>query len=250
MRRIPEIPIQLVSAVTSVEMAAVDQAMVEDYGIDLIQMMENAGRALAGLARDRFLDGDPRGRTVVLLAGPGGNGGGALVAGRRLHGWGATIRAVLAHQPHRFAPVPAKQLAILGRLGVEVVSSGQLMAAPKSPIPDLVIDGVIGYSLRGAPHGGAEVLIRWSESAEAPILALDVPSGMDATSGDVHEPTVRAAATLTLALPKTGLVSGPSREHVGELYLADIGVPRRLYSEIDLPDPGALFVKSDLVRLT
>ncbi len=240
---------QLVPAITSAEMAAVDEAMVEDYGIDLIQMMENAGRALAALARDRFLDGDPQGRTVVVLAGSGGNGGGALVAGRRLHGWGATIRAVLAHEPDRFAPVPAKQLAILHRLGVEVVSSGQLGATPDSPTPDLVIDGVIGYSLRGAPHCGAEALIRWSGSAGAPILALDVPSGMDATSGDVHESTVRATATLTLALAKTGLVSGLAHAHVGELYLADIGIPRRLYSEIDLPDPGALFAKSDLVRL-
>ena len=240
---------QLVPAVTSVEMAAVDQAMVEDYGIDLIQMMENAGRALAALARDRFLDGDPRGKIVVVLAGPGGNGGGALVAGRRLHGWGATIQAVLADEPDRFAKVPAKQLAILRHLGVEIVSSGELVATPKSPTPDLVIDGVIGYSLRGAPHGGAEALIRWSGSTEAPILALDVPSGMDATSGDVHEATVRATATLTLALPKTGLVSDPARAHVGELYLADIGIPPQLYSEIPLPDPGALFAKSDLVRL-
>jgi len=240
---------RLVPAVTSVEMAAVDQAMVENYEIDLIQMMENAGRALAALARDRFLDGNPQGKTVVILAGSGGNGGGALVAARRLHGWGATIRTVLAQEPEHFAPVPAKQLAILHRLGVEVVSSGQLVATLEGPTPDLVIDGVIGYSLRGAPHGGAEALIRWSGSGGAPILALDVPSGMDATSGDVSESTVRATATLTLALPKTGLVSSRAHAHVGELYLADIGVPRRLYAEIDLPDPGALFAKSDLVRL-
>ena len=241
---------QLVPAVTTVDMAAVDQAMAEGDGIDLIQMMENAGRALAVLARDRFLDGDPQGKTVVVLAGPGGNGGGALVAGRRLHGWGATIRTVLAREPDRFAPVPAKQLAILDRLGVEILSSGQLLTPPDSPTPDLVIDGVIGYGLRGAPRGGAEALICWSGSAGAPILALDVPSGMDATSGDVHDSTVRATATLTLALPKTELVSGPARTQVGELYLADIGVPRQLYSEIDLRDPGALFAESDLVRLT
>ena len=175
---------QLVPALTSAEMAAVDRAMVEDYGIDLIQMMENAGRALAALARDRFLESDPQGKTVVILAGSGGNGGGALVAGRRLHGWGATVRTVLAQEEDRFASVPAKQLAILKRLGVEVVSSGRLVETPdnptpENPTPDLVIDGVIGYSLRGAPHGGAEALIRWSESAGAPILALDVPSGMD-----------------------------------------------------------------------
>ena len=249
MRRIPKIPMHLVPAITSVQMAAVDQRMVEEYGIDLIQMMENAGRALGTLARDRFLDGDPRGKSVVVLAGPGGNGGGALVAARRLHGWGATIRTVLTHEPDRFAPVPAKQLAILHRLGVEVVTSEQLIATPESPTPDLVIDGIIGYNLRGAPHGGAEALIRWSALVGAPILALDVPSGMDATSGDVHECMVRATATLTLALPKTGLVSDQAGAYVGELYLADIGVPRQLYSEIDLPDPGMLFTKSELVRL-
>ena len=135
-------------------MAAVDQAMVEDYGIDLIQMMENAGRALAALARDRFLDGDPEGKTMVVLAGPGGNGGGGLVAGRGLHGWGATIRTVLAHEPDRFAQVPSKQLAILHRLGVEVVSSEQLVATPDSPTPDhagpWVISGSWGCGISAA----------------------------------------------------------------------------------------------------
>ncbi len=250
MKGVPEIPMRLVPAVTSAEMAAVDRAMVEDYGIELIQMMENAGRALATLARDRFFDGDPRGEAVVVLAGPGGNGGGAMVAARRLHGWGATVRTVLAQEPDRFAPVPARQLAILHRLGVEVIPSDELVASPEGPSPDLVIDGVIGYSLRGAPRGGAEALIRWSGSAGAPILALDVPSGMDATSGEVHDAVVWATATLTLALPKTGMVSSSAGTHVGELYVADIGIPPQLYSEIDLPDPGALFARGDLVRLT
>ena len=264
MRVIHEIPVRLVPAVTSAEMAAVDRAVVGDYGIDLIQMMENAGRALATLARDRFLDGDPRGKSVVVLAGTGGNGGGALVAARRLHGWGAAVRAALGHEPDRFAPVSAKQLTILRRLGVEILSPEALVAIAEEPKataegptatsevspPDLIIDGVIGYSLGGAPHGGAEALIRWSATTGAPILSLDVPSGLDATSGEVHEPTVRSTATLTLALPKTGLVSGSAREHVGELYLSDIGIPRQLYPEIDLPDPGELFAIGDLIRLT
>jgi NAD(P)H-hydrate epimerase len=73
---------------------------------------------------------------------------------------------------------------------------------------------------------------------------------MDATSGDVHDALVWATATLTLALPKTGLVSSSAGTHVGELYVADIGIPPQLYSEIDLPDPGALFAQGDLVRLT
>jgi len=73
---------------TTDQMIEVDRAMIEDFKIELIQMMENAGRNLASLARERFLDGDPIGKRVVVLAGTGGNGGGALVAARRLHNWG------------------------------------------------------------------------------------------------------------------------------------------------------------------
>jgi NAD(P)H-hydrate epimerase len=75
-------------ALTSAQMIEVDRAMVEDYHIELAQMMENAGHCLAKLARRRFLDGDPRGKRVTILAGSGGNGGGALVCARRLHTWG------------------------------------------------------------------------------------------------------------------------------------------------------------------
>ncbi len=82
----PQIP-----TVTTEQMREVDRAMVEDYGIDLLQMMENAGRNLAALARRRFLDGDVAGRRVIVLAGSGGNGGGGMVAARYLHNWGAEI---------------------------------------------------------------------------------------------------------------------------------------------------------------
>ena len=78
--------------VTTPQMVEVDRAMIEDFKIKLIQMMENAGRNLAHLTRIRFLDGDPQGRRVIVLAGGGGNGGGALVAARRLHNWGRGSR--------------------------------------------------------------------------------------------------------------------------------------------------------------
>ncbi|MBN1967580.1 MAG: hypothetical protein JW910_23190, partial [Anaerolineae bacterium] len=80
---------------TAAQMAEVDRAMIEDYRITLVQMMENAGRNLAHLARGCFLDGDPRGTAVVVLAGTGGNGGGALVCARRLHNYGAAVRVLI-----------------------------------------------------------------------------------------------------------------------------------------------------------
>ena len=83
-----------IPSVDTAEMIEVDRAMIEDYHIELIQMMENAGRNLAHLARMRFLDGDPREKRVLVMAGGGGNGGGALVAARRLHNWGGNVTRV------------------------------------------------------------------------------------------------------------------------------------------------------------
>jgi NAD(P)H-hydrate epimerase len=100
-------PGQAVPHLTTAEMIEVDRAMMEDYHIELIQMMENAGRNLAHLARIRFLGGDPRGRQVLVLAGTGGNGGGALVAARRLHNWGARVDVITTRLGDAFTPVPS-----------------------------------------------------------------------------------------------------------------------------------------------
>ena len=186
---------------TTEQMREVDRLMVEKYGIELMQMMENAGRHLAALARDRFLDGDPTGRDIVLLAGGGGNGGGGLVAARRLHAWGGRVRVFLSKPPKEYKGVPAHQLAIVREL--EIRCDDQKDVAPISGA-DLVIDALIGYSLRGDPVGAAASLIRGANDSAAPVLSLDLPSGLDATTGEQKDPVVRAAATLTLALPKAG----------------------------------------------
>jgi NAD(P)H-hydrate epimerase len=87
-------------------------------------------------------------------------------------------------------------------------------------------------------------------SQSTPVLALDAPSGLDTTSGSAFEPAIRATATMTLALPKEGLRSEAAREHVGELYLADISVPPELYREPALGlDVDAVFAESDIVRV-
>ncbi len=230
------------------QMIEVDRAMIEDYKIDLIQMMENAGRNLAQLARVRFLNNDPTRKTVVVLAGTGGNGGGALVCARRLHNYGAKVQVVTTKPDHKFTPVPAHQLTILRRMKVPVV---RIDAISDVPTPDLVVDGIIGYSLKGAPHGAAAALIRWANTSGAPILALDAPSGVDPTTGTVFDPAIRAAATMTLALPKEGLRAEGVKAQVGELYLADISVPPELYAAPALGlEVGAIFAQSDLVRLS
>ena len=229
------------------QMIEVDRAMMEDYRIDLIQMMENAGHNLAHLARARFLNGDPRGQKIVVLAGTGGNGGGALVCARRLHNYGADVHVFITKPDADFAPVPGHQLDIVRRMGVPVALAGQVDGEETA---DLIIDGIIGYSLKGSPRGTAATLVQWANSQLAPILALDAPSGLDTTSGTVFEPTIQAIATMTLALPKAGLLAENVARQVGELYLADISVPPALYANQALKIAvGPIFAASDIVRI-
>jgi len=232
---------------TTEQMIAVDRAMVDDYRIDLIQMMENAGHSLANLARLHFFNGDVRQGKVNILAGSGGNGGGALVAARRLHNFGAQVQVFLTRPEGQLAPVTARQVVTLKRIGVPIYETNKV---DRSDQPDLIIDGIIGYSLRGAPRGTAATLINWANQQDKPILALDVPSGIDSTSGKIHEPAIRASATMTLALPKQGLRAPDARNYVGELFLADISVPPELYASLDLglAIPN-IFARGDIVRL-
>ena len=103
--------------ITTDQMREVDRAMMEDYGIDLAKMMENAGRELAHLARSRFLGGNPKGKRVAVLAGTEGNGGGGLVCARRLNICGANVTMRLSSPAERLTEVPRHQLSILERMG-------------------------------------------------------------------------------------------------------------------------------------
>jgi len=232
---------------TTGQMIEVDRAMMQDMRIALIQMMENAGRNLAHLARVRFFAGNPAGKKVVVLAGTGGNGGGVLVCARRLHTWGAHVQIILTHPPANFTPVPAQQLDIVQRMNIGVTEAGALAQVQDA---ELIVDGLIGYRLKGPPHGPVADLIRWANAQAVSILALDVPSGVDGTTGAVFDPAIKATATMTLALPKAGLSAPAAQALVGELYLADISVPPALYSEPALSlHVGSLFAESEILRL-
>ncbi len=237
----------IVPFITTDQMREVDRAMIEDYGISLIQMMENAGRNLAQLARQRFLDGDPRGRRVLVLAGTGGNGGGGLVCARRLSNWGAEVQVWMTARSTGLADVPLHQLGILQRMGISIVVAGELLVLPPA---DLLVDAMIGYSLTGPPRGLVATLIDAANNHGAPILALDVPSGVNTTTGAASGSAIRARATLTLAMPKVGLRAETAKHHIGELYLADISVPPELYGRPPLDLIVAnVFAQDEIVRL-
>ena len=229
------------------QMIEVDRLMIEEYHIDLVQMMENAGRCLAILTKERFFGGDIEGKRVVVLAGTGGNGGGALVAARRLHNWGAHVSVFTTEDPEKLAPVPLRQYNILQRMDITLQRAAAL---EEVSTVDVILDGIIGYSLHGDPREDAATFIHWANAQNVPTVALDTPSGLDLTSGILHTPTVRAAATLTLAMPKQGLFSEEAKEVVNELYLGDISVPTELYHEDSLKVKATnLFRYADVVKI-
>ncbi len=237
-----------IPSLNAAQMIEVDRTMMVEYHIVLIQMMENAGHCLATLARERFLNGSPTGKHITVMAGKGGNGGGSLVAARRLHNWGAKVQVLLAQAPKQMTSVAAHQLEILIRMGVEWFAQPILPHSGRRP--DLIIDGLVGYSLDGAPHGLVRQLIEWSNTKKSPILALDVPSGVNATTGTVFDSSINASATMCLALPKEGLRATGIDAQVGELYLADIGVPPELYSRLALGFKiRPIFSSADVLRL-
>lgn len=213
-----------VPAVTAQEMREVDRIAVEEFGLGILQMMENAGRNLA--ANVLGLLGEQTGE-VTILAGSGGNGGGGLCCARHLHNRAIRVWVVLSKDETLFGNAARNQLHILQKAGVQALPFAQAEEAILRSA--VVVDALIGYSLRGAPRGQTAELIALCNQSGLQIISLDVPSGLDATTGEAPGQVVRPRRTLTLALPKTGL-----RQVPGEIYLADIGIPPEVYLGLGL----------------
>ena len=235
----PVVPARDLPALTADEMRQVDRVMVEDLGIELIQMMENAGLHLAELARSRF--SRLRDVPVTVLAGGGNNGGGGLVCARHLANWGAPVSVVLDRSPNEITGVPAHQMRILRRMGLSFLEE-----PPASP--GLIVDALIGYGLSDDPKGPSAELIERANGTDAPTFSLDAPSGLDTTMGSPADPCIQATATFTLALPKRGLLTAEARPVVGRLFLADISVPAVVYARMGLGRPW-LFEEWTLMEL-
>ena len=132
-------------------------------------------------------------------------------------------------------------------MGVPVWTPGQ---SPPDALAhaDAILDALIGYSLQGPPREPIASLIRAANSSGAPVIALDVPSGLDGDSGQAFDPAIAAATTLTLALPKAGLMRPAARDWTGALYLADISVPVQVYQRLGI-ETGSIFGASDIVPI-
>ncbi len=214
----------IIPAVTKEQMVEVDRIAVEETGPNLYQMMENVGRNLA-LEIIELLQSKSLGKRVLIFAGTGGNGGGGIGAGRHLlnHGYDSTL--VLLNE-NKLQEVPAYQLKIFIAAGGTVVPFNRIAESK----PDVIVDSLIGYSLNSSPGGIVLEMINFINNENVPVVALDIPTGILATTGENPGEFIKADKTLTLALPKTGLL--PSK--CGKIILADIGIPKAVYSKLGL----------------
>jgi NAD(P)H-hydrate epimerase len=182
------------------------------------------------------------GQPAAVVCGVGNNAGDGLAAARHLHRWGR-LASVCCVDADRLRGPAASELEALTRIGVEVSSQLALENA------QVIVDAIFGTGLTRAPQGR---FAEWIESINAsgkPVIAVDLPSGLDADTGVAYAPTVRASSTITLGLPKAGLLTGDGPRLSGAVLVADIGVPFEAYAALGVIVPPDLFAKEELIRL-
>ncbi len=225
------IPYQPGDPLTCQEIRELDVLTIEHVGIPGLVLMENAARAVAEFLFNHLID--PARSHVVLLCGPGNNGGDGFVAARHLRNSGVRTTVVLAAPSGRYVGDAGTNLGIYRRLEAPLVDGTRadgLDAARASVIScDVVVDALLGTGSQGAPRGLIADLVRLANgSTRARRVAIDIPTGLDADTGVVSDPCFQADATVTFIAAKTGFSAASARAVLGRVVVADIGVPREL----------------------
>jgi hydroxyethylthiazole kinase-like uncharacterized protein yjeF len=217
---------------TSRQVKEVDALAQERFGISVEWLMEAAGWQVA-----RFC-----GQPAAVVCGTGNNAGDGLAAARHLHRWGRLVNVCCVNADRLRGPAE-KELTALRRIGVEVRSELDFSNAR------VVDDAIFGTGLSRAPEGRFAEWIEAINASRLDVIAVDVPSGLDADTGSAYAPSVKASATLTLGLPKPGLLIGDGPRVSGGVLVADIGMPFEAYAAIGIDVPRDLFAVEQLVKL-
>ncbi len=241
-----------IPSISTEQMRKVDNLMINKYGIELILMMENAGANLARLAinlMDKHFN-IPHPKNIVVACGLGNNGGGGMVAARHLSNYGFNVTVVLTGADSKLKSIPLKQWNILKKLPVRMIIANSSDTLGVFNEADLIIDAIIGYGMHGQLKGiPAHVVHEILNSQNQNVLSLDAPSGLNTTTGNFNDKfCIKAYATMTLALPKIGLVQDNAKGCVGKLYVADISVPPDLYLELGYESQN-LFTDSTIIEV-
>lgn len=224
----------------------VDRLAVSEFGIPSIVLMENAAIHLGGVALERL--GESGGESALIVCGPGNNGGDGLAAARHLHNAGVRVAVVLSAAADRYAGDAATHLRIVERMGPRIFEAEAVdpagavkRAAASLGGPGIVIDALLGTGLDRPVSESMAAMIGAINSlgdAGLDVLAVDVPSGLDADSGRPLGVAVRADATVSFVGLKAGFLSLGALEYVGDIRVAEIGAPRELVSRLGDPVPS------------
>jgi NAD(P)H-hydrate epimerase len=219
--------ILMVPVVTAQQMKTIDRLAIENWGIEGLVLMENAGRGVvAALSRELP---DLSSHRVLIVCGKGNNGGDGFVAARHLHNLGVRTSCALlgtARELKGDALVNARMLLNAGLPVAEISEIDQL--ARLIAESTVIIDAIFGTGLTAAPTGIYARAIELINQHPAYTVSVDIPSGVNADTGELLEPAVRADLTVTMALPKIGLLLYPGKKCTGKLAVADIGIPKNL----------------------
>jgi len=202
-------------------MRATDRWAIEDRGIPGLELMERAGQGLADLVTAIAADGP-----VAIACGKGNNGGDGYVAARLLRDAGRDVRVL--------AVAPVQELRGDARANAERVEGVEPFAAARLEGCAVAVDALLGTGFSGTPHGPVADAIAALNAAPLPVVAADVPSGVDAATGVVEGEAIEARATATFAAAKPGLWVNPGKSHAGAVRVVDIGIPDGV--PVDEPD--------------
>lgn len=224
--------------VSAEEMRNIDRKAENDFAIPSLLLMENAGLRVMEAA-ENILDKIPQSK-VVVVAGKGNNGGDGLVVARHLHNSGAKVTVFLLGKPEQMTPDSRINYEILTRMRADLkmlvddAGLNELMMSVMDA--DLIIDAMYGISFRGSLNEFDTKVVRILNWSKKNIIAVDIPSGVEADTGKVKGEAIRATWTVTLALPKMGLLVEPGQNYVGALTVADISIPASLLTSPELKD--------------
>jgi NAD(P)H-hydrate epimerase len=213
---------------TREQVRAIDRRATEEYRVPSILLMENASRGVADAAERYFL---PRPSRVLVLCGGGNNGGDGLAAARHLHNRGHALTIGLLTDPARYRGD--------AKINWDIIQSMRLPASPTDPDAirrtraDLILDAIFGTGLTDAPRDPFPQIVDAIRAHGAPVLAVDLPSGLDCDTGRPPGACVRATRTVTFVAEKTGFANPVARQYTGEITVADIGCPRELIEEVN-----------------
>ena len=227
----------------------VDRRAIAEYGMSGLVLMENAGRGVADwlfrLSAKATTEaaGKPTFRSgpVTIVCGKGNNGGDGFVIARHLDAFGLRVKVLLLFNPHDVSGDAAANYLIIEKAGLPIESFSDPLDAAKFDAAlsgsTWLVDAILGTGASGEPKSPyAEAIDRMNASG-IPILAVDLPSGLECDTGVPSKSTIRASYTCTFVAAKPGLYSPKAKEFAGTVLVVEIGVPRRLMEEIERSPP-------------